>query len=706
MYVLSQTGRSLSHVKRFLRGHRSARRAACLHCNLSYTDSKPNERTERVPGSKRTAALHIGYIGTDFKGLQASRSLPVDDTIECVLERALLNAGFIAPYNYGDLFKVKWSRSSRTDKGVHSLCTVVACRILLSDGDAGYEQDPEGLQMAALINSHLPDSIRVFSVQRVQKKFHARHWCQDRTYEYYLPLHVLHVLQDQRSEVQHAAPTEGHATATELALQNFRVALSTFVGTHAFHNYTTRKGISSIATTQQPPAASLSAVGPEPSVPLASTLIPASSSSPSMSHPPVLCTALRPNDLSVASVVDISAADDQGGKSCKVQDEPSSSHFFDAYAPVNPEAQCMKPSGHSMAATAASRSSSRDGGNLVLSDDSSDDVVMEDVTAEYGDWQHLDSWSYHKSSSRDDYNDPADVRTLSSSAAEDDDRTSSGSSLASALSCIVREYRGKKQRAWVRSCTWQSGSLPKGDVDRVSPQHYRSIYSWTVSCPTSLVPGGIPCVKLVVHGSSFLLHQIRHMIGAAVAVSKGIMSQQLLEASLNEHCRIQIPRAPPHTLLLSDASFRPFRKETQAASINNKTLTLSASNPNLSTTFRAEDSCILSESGSSLAAEEPCNHQPDPHNHDNRSLRLMSAPFRFTGDVLELRSGGTTNREDFRQQVFDSALNASLSHPDWATFSENIEILKWLEEDVHVVEQEFYTWRDRKRTLHEKQNEL
>ena len=44
-----------------------------------------------------------------FPGLQASRELPVDDTIECVLERALLHAGFIAPANYGDLFKV-WAR--------------------------------------------------------------------------------------------------------------------------------------------------------------------------------------------------------------------------------------------------------------------------------------------------------------------------------------------------------------------------------------------------------------------------------------------------------------------------------------------------------------------------------------------------------------------------------------------------------------------
>ena len=31
--------------------------------------------------------------------------------------------------NYGDLFKIKWSRNSRTDKGVHSVCTVGLGRV-------------------------------------------------------------------------------------------------------------------------------------------------------------------------------------------------------------------------------------------------------------------------------------------------------------------------------------------------------------------------------------------------------------------------------------------------------------------------------------------------------------------------------------------------------------------------------------------------
>ena len=48
-------------------------------------ESAKEDRGPRLPGGKRTVAMHVGYIGTAFKGLQASRELPVDDTIECVL---------------------------------------------------------------------------------------------------------------------------------------------------------------------------------------------------------------------------------------------------------------------------------------------------------------------------------------------------------------------------------------------------------------------------------------------------------------------------------------------------------------------------------------------------------------------------------------------------------------------------------------------
>ena len=57
--------------------------------------------------------------------------------------------------------------------------------------DSRFDADPEGVQLAREINVHLPPQIRVFAVQRVNKKFNARHMACTRKYEYYLPAFVL-----------------------------------------------------------------------------------------------------------------------------------------------------------------------------------------------------------------------------------------------------------------------------------------------------------------------------------------------------------------------------------------------------------------------------------------------------------------------------------------------------------------------------------
>ncbi len=67
-------------------------------------------------------------------------------------------------------------------------------------------------------------------------------------------------------------------------------------------------------------------------------------------------------------------------------------------------------------------------------------------------------------------------------------------------------------------------------------------------------------MRLEVKGESFMLHQIRNMAGAAVAVARGILPPDLHEASLTAPVRMSLPCAPPHTLLLADCTFRPFFK--------------------------------------------------------------------------------------------------------------------------------------------------
>lgn len=57
-------------------------------------------------------------------GSAVNRTLGEAMTIEHVIETALHKGGFISEANFGSFAKVRWSRASRTDKGVHSLGTV------------------------------------------------------------------------------------------------------------------------------------------------------------------------------------------------------------------------------------------------------------------------------------------------------------------------------------------------------------------------------------------------------------------------------------------------------------------------------------------------------------------------------------------------------------------------------------------------------
>lgn len=197
---------------------------------------------------KRKVALHLAYVGSAFKGvllavpsaavsccalhaqaqaaehsgqplcsagLQLQRVEGEASTVEGVLETALFRAGSILQSNLGALGKIGWTRSSRTDKGVHSLATVrtrwtlpkhlhhcvarrgcgspciysadtqlwlgvaelaaapwrlqvvfpcqwacvqvVACKLEVDVG--AFEGDSEGLQLADSINGHMPAEV-------------------------------------------------------------------------------------------------------------------------------------------------------------------------------------------------------------------------------------------------------------------------------------------------------------------------------------------------------------------------------------------------------------------------------------------------------------------------------------------------------------------------------------------------------------------
>ncbi|KAL3631790.1 hypothetical protein CASFOL_024774 [Castilleja foliolosa] len=191
------------------------------------TQTSPSETPIKwEPFRKKKVAMRVGYVGSDYRGLQIQRDQPGLSTIEGELEKAIFKAGGIRDSNYGDLHKIGWARSSRTDKGVHSLATMVSLKLEIPE--FAWENDPNGFALAGYVNSYLPENIRVFSILPSQRSFDPRRECSIRKYAYLLPAEIIGVKEDfTASEVDHH-------------LSDFNSILNTFEGEHPFHNYTIR----------------------------------------------------------------------------------------------------------------------------------------------------------------------------------------------------------------------------------------------------------------------------------------------------------------------------------------------------------------------------------------------------------------------------------------------------------------------------------
>ncbi|XP_020085131.1 tRNA pseudouridine synthase A, mitochondrial-like [Ananas comosus] len=126
---------------------------------------------------RRKVAIFLGYCGAGYQGMQKN---PGARTIEGDLEEALFLAGAVPDADRGAPRRYDWARSARTDKGVSAAAQVVSGRFYI---------DPPGL--VARLSAHLPDQIRIFGYKRVTNSFNAKKFCDRRRYVYLLPVFAL-----------------------------------------------------------------------------------------------------------------------------------------------------------------------------------------------------------------------------------------------------------------------------------------------------------------------------------------------------------------------------------------------------------------------------------------------------------------------------------------------------------------------------------
>ena len=90
------------------------------------------------------------------------------------------------------------------------------------------------------------------------------------------------------------------------------------------------------------------------------------------------------------------------------------------------------------------------------------------------------------------------------------------------------------------------------------PTAKRYILSFT--CEGTVDIGGAPWVRLVVVGQSFILHQIRKMVGTALAVARGVAPANAIPAALRAGTDVRTPLAPDLGLFLDESIFHTYNR--------------------------------------------------------------------------------------------------------------------------------------------------
>uniref|UniRef100_A0A6B2L3D8 tRNA pseudouridine synthase n=1 Tax=Arcella intermedia TaxID=1963864 RepID=A0A6B2L3D8_9EUKA len=143
------------------------------------------------------------------------------------MESALIKGGFIKTENAGDVDKIRLGRSSRTDKGVHSLKTVISLKMEYSwrrvptkyEGTWEYRINSQCKEIPEMINHHLPPSIRVIAAFPVTRNFNARSEITRRKYEYFIPQYLL------------------QGSLWETDREKAKELIKLFEGRHSWHNF-------------------------------------------------------------------------------------------------------------------------------------------------------------------------------------------------------------------------------------------------------------------------------------------------------------------------------------------------------------------------------------------------------------------------------------------------------------------------------------
>ncbi|KAG5468117.1 hypothetical protein LSCM1_02088 [Leishmania martiniquensis] len=571
---------------------------------------------------KQKVGIIFGYVGERYCGLQWNH-LPEYPTIEEALMKALFETDMISEVNFSNL-KVQqllnFERASRTDKGVHALRNVVSVTVMLpydpaytkkclaalrerSEGAAAgeahstvgdVEDDASDADAAVfsceeakrLLNEALPRDLHVYAVVPVTRSFNAYLNCGGRRYEYYLPTFSLMTRTEYSTayfppslapsqptlrEVgfvpgkhsKHGAPRPTPATDEEEEARRRRYANSARKSKGHFPKRKKAKAAACAVEAATLRAAPPDLAPPHTSSPFSSSAVPAGPMNTSAQEDGEVAeeeeeTENQDSDMDVQAALERAAADGP----CE---EHYATHFHDGLFEsmilfrTIPADAMRHVANYRLAAeqlerirrlfheyegthcyhnfTPGGRSYDASCHRFIRSITVSDPFVLSPEEALLQ--QSIDSWSLGRFYSPDE-------------------RVA-----ATYEEWVTEGETAGMQDALASASEEKTRQIPK-NVDAALRErmrkHIRDVYA-----------GGIEVVRIELDGQSFMLNQIRKMIGAVICIAAaGLPDGHIREVLLRKDVRRGIPMVPANGLFLSHLDFSGYNRRLERIQSNGK----------------------------------------------------------------------------------------------------------------------------------------
>ncbi|KAL1122954.1 hypothetical protein AAG570_003279 [Ranatra chinensis] len=145
-------------------------------------------------------------------------------TIEEDVLTAFLNGGLITEEGYNQPQSIQFQRAARTDKGVSAVRQVLSLKL------------PDVIDLTK-VNDELPGQIRVVGVKRTTKGFNCKANCDGRTYSYTMPSFAL---ASPLPSTDEGGYPDGFRLPPD-TIERTNQVLKNFIGTHNYHNFTSRR---------------------------------------------------------------------------------------------------------------------------------------------------------------------------------------------------------------------------------------------------------------------------------------------------------------------------------------------------------------------------------------------------------------------------------------------------------------------------------